>query len=175
MKIGIVSDTHRNTKGLLEVSEWLIAHRHVAAVYHLGDDFDDTAILADLGIDVVHVPGIYDKNYLDGSVKPKLVENILGLSILLVHFLEKDTTENDRTVSDIILYGHTHRAEMRLADGKLFMNPGHLKSNIDKNLKQSFGLIDIQDKNVVAQIFDLDYKVIESVELIRSEMGLYKA
>jgi putative phosphoesterase len=174
MKIGIVSDTHRNTKNLLDVCEWLIVHKHIAALYHLGDDYDDVLVLSDQGIDIIQVPGIYDKKYIDGSARATRKENILGLRILLVHFLEKDVSKDERAVSDIILYGHTHRTEIKLEDGKLLMNPGHMKSTLDKNLAPSFGMVDIQEKTVIAQVFDLDYKSIERVELFRSEIGLYK-
>ncbi|MGD9201210.1 MAG: metallophosphoesterase family protein, partial [Chitinispirillia bacterium] len=81
----------------------------------------------------------------------------------------------EKTISDIILYGHTHKAELKLIDGLLLMNPGHLKSAIDKHEKASFGLIDIQDLYVSAKIFNLDFEEIRYVKLVRTESGLFKS
>ena len=174
MKIGVVADTHRNKKYLEIAVDWLTSRQYIVALYHLGDDYEDVAGLVDRGIEVVQVPGIYHSKYKDGSLKAKQIENIFGLRILLVHSLEKDVSIEDRMVSDIILYGHTHRCEIKLEDGLLLMNPGHLKSEIDKQFKPSFGLLDIQKQSVSAKIFGMDFKEIKGVDLIRSESGLYR-
>ena len=174
MKIGVVGDTHRNKVYLERVIDWLIPEQHISSLYHLGDDYEDVVDLADRGVEIVQVPGIYHKNYLNGTLKPKQIETILGLRVLLVHSLDKDVTTEDRTVSDIILYGHTHRSEIKLEDGLLLMNPGHLKSEIDKQFKPSFGLLDIQDQTVSAKLFDMNFEEIKSVDLMRSESGLYR-
>lgn len=175
MKIGVVSDTHRNKEYLSEVVTWLVSRHHITTLYHLGDDYEDVIDLGDMGIEVVQVPGIYHARYRKGSLPVKQRETVLGLQILLVHALEKDVTDEDRRVSDIILFGHTHRAQIILDDGLLLMNPGHLKSAMDKNAKPSFGLLDIQDRTVAAKIFGLDHKEIESMVLVRSESGLFRS
>jgi len=175
MKIGIVSDTHRNKEYLHLVVNWLISKKHITQLYHLGDDYEDVIDLADKGIELVQVPGIYHKNYLDGSLKKTHIEHIMGLRILLVHSFDKDVDANERTMSDVILFGHTHKAELKLIDGLLLMNPGHLKSTIDKHEKASFGLLDVQDQNVSANIFNLDFEKIMGVELTRTQSGLFKS
>lgn len=175
MKIGIVSDTHRNKAYLNDVVEWLVNRQKIATLYHLGDDYDDVVDLAEYYLELVQVPGIYDQRYLNGTLPAKIFESVLGLTILLVHSLEKDVFDEDVLRSDIILYGHTHKEELRLDDGRLYMNPGHLKGPKDKNKPPTFGMLTIADKEVTATIYDLDFKPIQSVELIRSESGLYKA
>jgi putative phosphoesterase len=174
MKIGVVSDTHRNVKYLSDVVDWLSARHKIAMLYHLGDDYDDVKCLADKYIDIVQVPGIYDERYTNGSLPKKLTENVLGLRILLVHSMEKDVTPDDRMMTDIILHGHTHHQSITLEDGLLCLNPGHLKGPKDKNLPPTFGLLDIQDKNLQAKIFGLDFKPVASMELFRSENRLFK-
>jgi hypothetical protein len=174
MRIGIVSDTHRNSQSLERVVDWMMAKMHIVSLYHLGDDYDDVAGLAETGLEVVQVPGVYHKGYLDGSVPAKAHESVLGLQILLVHSFEKDGTDEDRRVNDIILHGHTHRAELELEDGLFMMNPGHLKSHKDKNMEPTFGLLDIQDRTVRACLFDTQYQEIESMDMIRTESGLYR-
>lgn len=174
MKIGIVSDTHRNKENLNLVVEWLLKRQRISMLYHLGDDYRDMMELTEQYIEVVQVPGIYDEEYTNKSVPATVVETIQGLDILLVHALDKDLKREDALRSDIILFGHTHHAELRLEDGVLYMNPGHLKGPMDKNTPPSFGLLDIQDKNVNVKIINLDFKVIQEMSLLRSGSGLYK-
>jgi uncharacterized protein len=174
MKIGIVGDTHRNKENLNTVVEWLLKRQRISMLFHLGDDYSDVMALTELYVEVVQVPGLYDKEYTGKSAPATLIETIQGLDILLVHALDKDLTREDALRSDIILFGHTHHPEIRLEDGVLYMNPGHLKGPIDKNVPPSFGLLDIQDKNVSAKVINLDFKVIQEMSLVRSGSGLYK-
>jgi putative phosphoesterase len=175
MKIGIVSDTHRNKELLQKAVEWMVSRQKIAALYHLGDDYDDVADLGDLFLELVQVPGVYDERYKNGTLPAKISETVLGVSILLVHSIDKDLTDEDLSKSDIILHGHTHKDELRLEDGKFYMNPGHLKGPMEKNMPATFGLISIADKDVTATIYDMNFKILKSIELVRSESGLYKA
>jgi len=175
MKIGIISDTHRNIEYLSTVVDWLIDRQKIAMLYHLGDDYDDVKCLADKYIDIVQVPGIYDERYVNGALPKTVVENVMGLRILLVHAMDKDVSKDDQLISDIILHGHTHKADILIEDSLLTFNPGHLKGPKDKNFPPSFGLLDIQDTTLSANIFNLDFKPILSMEFLRAENGLYKA
>jgi putative phosphoesterase len=175
MRIGIISDTHRNIELLERVVTWMTERQHIMVLYHLGDDFDDVSGLADRFSELVQVPGIYNERYRNGQLPAKLFEIILGITLMLVHCVEKDATAEDISRSDIILHGHTHRAELRLDDGKLFFNPGHLKGPMDKKMPPSFGILDIRDRGLGAAIYGLDFNPLQSMELIRSESGLYRA
>lgn len=174
MKIGIVSDTHRNREYLCSAIDWMISRQRISSLYHLGDDFDDLGDLSDTFLEVVQVPGIYDERYKNGSLPAKIFETVLGLNILLVHFLEKDAGDDDIQRSDIILYGHTHKEELRLDDGKLFCNPGHMKGPMEKNAPPTFAVLGIEDRNVTVNIYNMQFRPIQSMELLRSESGLYK-
>ena len=174
MKIGIVSDTHRNSELLNKAVKWMVQRRHIHTLYHLGDDFDDVTGLADQFSEVVQVPGVYDERYRDGTLPAKIFESLLGVTVMLVHSIDKDLVTEDISRSDIILHGHTHRHELRLDDGKMFFNPGHLKGPMDKNMPPSFGVLDIQDREVIATIYDLDFEPVEEMDMIRSESGLYR-
>jgi uncharacterized protein len=175
MKIGVVSDTHRNTELLGRVVEWLSARQGVSALYHLGDEYEDMAAVGDTYLDVVQVPGIYHPGYRDGSLPAKVIETVLGLRILLLHSSEKDLGSDDLGSADVVLSGHTHRPELRVADGRLYMNPGHLKADVDKQAPATFGVLDVQDLRVSAAIHNMKFAVVERMELIRSETGLYRA
>lgn len=174
MKIGIVSDTHGNYELLETAVDWLIRKHKISMLYHLGDDYDDVRYLGDRFLEIVQVPGIYDERYKNGSLPAKSFETVLGLSILLAHSYEKNVTKEDVQRSDIIIYGHTHREELKLADGKLFINPGHLKGPLDKNMPPTFALLTVQDRNASAAIYGMNFKPVRAIELMRSETGLYK-
>ncbi len=175
MKIGIVSDTHRNIEYLRTVTDYLVNRQKVVALYHLGDDYDDVKELGEQYLEIVQVPGIYDTRYKSGKLAAKDFETIQGLNVLLVHSFEKDVLGDDIVRSDIILYGHTHHYEMRLEDGRLYMNPGHLKGPMEKNMPPTFGLLTIMDREVIATIYSIQFKPVQTLELLRSEGGLYKA
>ncbi|MCU0608872.1 MAG: metallophosphatase family protein [Chitinispirillaceae bacterium] len=174
MKIGIISDTHGNAELFEKAVEWLTQNQKISLLYHLGDDYGDVALLGNLFIDTIQVPGIYDERYLNKTLPAKLIEIVSGLSILLVHSFDKDATKDDIRRSDIILSGHTHKEELRLVDGKLFMNPGHCKGQLDKNMPPTFGLLTIQDRTVTADIFGMNFKLVRTMDIVRSESGLYK-
>jgi len=175
MKIGIVSDTHKNRDMLEKVTTWLTQRQKVTTLYHLGDDYDDVADLGEEFSELIQIPGIYDPRYKSGELPATQTEVVFGLTILLVHSLDKDATRDDIHHADIILHGHTHKQELRLEDGKLFFNPGHLKGPLDKNMPPTFGILSIQDNDVSAAIYNLDFKVVHSIDMIRSESGLYRA
>jgi len=175
VKIGVVSDTHRNTAMLSAVVEWLTTRQGISLLCHCGDDYGDLRALADSYLDVLQVPGIYDSGYRDGSIPAKVAETVQGLRLLLVHSREKDLTEAEESAADIVLHGHTHRHELVSRDGRLVMNPGHLKAEIDKQAPATFGCLDIQDRSVTAVIYNLKHAVVERMELMRAETGLYRA
>lgn len=175
MKIGVVSDTHRNRDLLDKVVTWMVQRQHISTLYHLGDDYTDVVAIGDQFTELVQIPGLYDERYKSGEAPATVFENILGLTLYLVHSVEKDATDDGISRSDIILHGHTHKHELHLDDGKLYFNPGHLKGMLDKNMAPTFGILEIEDRKVIASIYGLDFKVVQSMELIRSESGLYRA
>ena len=53
------------------------------------------------------------------------------------------------------------------------MNPGHLKA-FGKKHAPTFGLLTIMDREVIATIYSMQFKPVQTLELLRSG-GLYKA
>ncbi|MDR0306657.1 MAG: YfcE family phosphodiesterase [Chitinispirillales bacterium] len=175
MKIGVISDTHRNHEYIEKAVQFLVKKQNVSAIYHLGDDYDDVKALEDYHIEIAQVPGTYDEGYRNKSLPAKITETVLGINILLVHSIDKDAADSDLFRADIILHGHTHIAELRLDDGHLFMNPGHLKGPLDRNMPPTFGILTVLDREVSAAVYDLKMKVVNSIELTRTENGLHKS
>lgn len=175
MKIGIVSDTHKNMELLEKVTTWMVQRQKISTLYHLGDDYNDVEGLGERFSELLQVPGIYDQRYLSGELPATIFDTILGITIMLVHCLEKDASEEDINRSDVILHGHTHRQELRLDDGKLFFTPGHLKGPLDKNMPPTFGILNIHDRGISASIYGLNFKPVHNIDMIRSESGLYRA
>ena len=73
-----------------------------------------------------------------------------------------------------ILYGHSHKAEIKILNGKLYLNPGHLKATQDKGTPPSSGLLDIDYGTLQAAICQVNGKIVSSMTLKKSETGLYK-
>ena len=67
-KIIVLSDTHRNQTLLRKVfsNEEELSH-----IFHLGDDYEDLDENSDLieGKEVIKVPGIYHKGYLNKTIQ----------------------------------------------------------------------------------------------------------
>ena len=174
MKIGVISDSHGNIELLESAVDWMIRKHRITVLYHLGDDYDDVRCLADRYLEIAQVPGLYDERYKNRSLPATIFEMALGVTILLVHSLDKDGTEQDIQRSDIVLHGHTHKEELKLDNGRLFLNPGHIKGPLDKNMPPTFGLLTVVDRNISAAIYKTDFKPVRTMELVRSESGLYK-
>jgi len=120
-----------------------------------------------LPVNVVKVPGVYDAVYKDASVPNRLVKDIAGLKVLITH--TKDSHRNDLPYDkmpeeymasrkvDIVLFGHSHVFSVKLEDGILMVNPGHLKTE-DKKGEATFALLDI-NKSVTVNILNMKQEV----------------
>jgi len=166
VKIGVMGDSHGNIEYVRQAAEYFM-EAEVEYIIHLGDDYYDARILDILPVNVIKVPGVYEAVYQDASVPNRLVEEIVGLKILITH--TKDSHRNDlphdkkpeeyiasRRV-DIVLFGHSHSFCAKLEAGILMVNPGHLKTE-DKRGEATFALIDI-NKNVTVTILNMKQEV----------------
>jgi putative phosphoesterase len=173
MKIGILSDTHRNTSLHEKALEFLVGNKKIDRVYHLGDDYRDAEMEINRRMDLLRVPGIYCPEYKDRSADRVVFDTILGVNVVMAHD-RQDITDENVLCNDIILYGHYHKHEIRVENGKLYLNPGHLKGPKDKNQSPSFGFLDIDFGEIFAAILGMDGKALLSMKLKKGETGLYK-
>ena len=166
MTLGVMSDTHRNVGLMGRAADSMIGKFGVAKIYHLGDDYEDSSALLDRGIEIVRVPGVYDREYQDSEIPRRVEDTVSGLQLLVAH-AEKTLPENEVNAADIVLVGHTHLYEIRDVGGAVLFNPGHLKSASEKGREPTFGIIQIAGDSVRLTIYDLNGEPVETRETKR--------
>jgi len=151
MKIGVVSDTH----GLLR-PEVLPLLAGVERILHLGD-VGDARILKHLGeiAPVTAVRGNIDTEGKCGRLPETEVLLIEGAYIYLLH--DVGTLHLDPAAAKFaaVLYGHSHKADIRRHKGVLYFNPGSCGPR-RFNLKVTMGFLNVtSDGKVEAEIVDV--------------------
>ena len=120
--VGLISDTH----GLLrpDVFEALAG---VEMILHAGDVGEDE-ILDELSA-IAPVHAVFgNTDALRRRLTKEIVREIGGLSIHVSHGHETGSPTPEKLLArypqDVLVYGHTHRALVTRADGRLVINPG---------------------------------------------------
>ena len=121
--IGLISDTH----GLLR-PQVFEALEGVSLILHAGDVGDD-ALLDELQA-IAPVLAVYGNT--DAPGRPRLAAEIVreigGVSIHVSHGHEVGSPTPAKLLArypqDVLVYGHTHRALVTRAEGRLVVNPG---------------------------------------------------
>jgi len=134
MKIGVISDTHDNIPQV-EKALKVFVESGVEQVIHAGDmvsPFLDKCF-TDLKVPLLYLIGnnegeiawIYKRFTRIGEVHPGPVMKDLGGKKVYVnhipHFVDSLAKSGD---FDIIIYGHTHKIDVRTVGGTLIVNPG---------------------------------------------------
>ncbi|MGH4118363.1 metallophosphoesterase [Clostridium sp.] len=144
MRIGVISDTHRNASSIELLGEKIKA---VDVLIHLGDNVDDISILKRYYKGrIINVRGNCD---FCTKTPYDLVEDIGGKKIFLTHGHKYSVKENLcnlrykalETGSSIVLYGHTHIAKIDFEEGIWYINPGSVSEPRDG--AGSFAIINI--------------------------------
>lgn len=116
-KVAVISDTH----GILrpEVAEKL---KGAERILH-GGDITDKKTLDKLQqiAEVIPVRGNGDKEWA-GEIPGEVLLELYGKRIYMVHN-KKYLSENAQD-ADIIIYGHSHKYDETIREGKLWLNPG---------------------------------------------------
>lgn len=152
MKIGVMSDSHGDLaairQGVNQIPDadmWL----------HAGDCSQDAEYLRSL----VTVPVLAAKGNCDGHTAAKIDEflEVEERKIWLTHghrYGVKQGTQDlvewgkDYEI-DIIIYGHTHKADNRWCEGILLFNPGSSYGG-----QPSWGVLEIYNGQISARIID---------------------
>ncbi len=133
MIVGILSDTHDNMNMLKKAVDYFIEQR-VSLVLHAGD-YVAPFTARELGRLPCKLIGVFGNNDGDKLLLTKKYDGIgqlfegvhqleiEGKVIALTHYPEIAETLASRGAYDVVVYGHTHRAQIR--EGKsLLVNPG---------------------------------------------------
>jgi putative phosphoesterase len=156
MKIGILSDSHGNIENLRKAIE-ILRKENVKFIVHLGDNYSDCE-----GLPInLRVPGVYDEEYENRSIKHRIIKEFCGKKFLFTHTSSshENDFENDLKPEkildkiDFLVFGHTHIPEARIEKINekevVFVNPGHLKEFDKKGYPPTFAIIEINDKKEV--------------------------
>ena len=140
MKIGVLSDTHAYSSGELP-REIIKALSEVDLIVHTGDfvGIEVLKYLEQLG-EVKAVRGNMDTTDIRKALPQKEMIVIGGKKVGIIHGsgspwgIEHRVSEEFDQV-DLIIYGHTHKAQNEVINGVLFFNPGEGR--------RSFGILEI--------------------------------
>ncbi|MDO8686142.1 MAG: metallophosphoesterase [Clostridiales bacterium] len=149
MKILVISDTH----GDVDKAEKVIRKmKGLNLIIHLGDYFRDAQKLSSMfpEIPIEYIYGNSDFMIEDVPAEKMLEYN--GKRIFITHGhrysvkwdYEKLYKKAEEMNADIILFGHTHVAEMVPKDGFLLLNPGSI-SDPRNDSNESYAIIEIDE------------------------------
>ena len=125
-KLVILSDTHRNLNAISSIYDIL---KESDYIFHLGDHYDDMDFLfGEFKDKLYRVYGNCDY----GRDPKEIIVEIEGRKIFATHGnLYGVKYSNARLLTrakelgaNVVLYGHTHRAEITEINGITFINPG---------------------------------------------------
>ncbi len=152
MRIGVISDTHDNSRNVARIVEVLRAAR-VERVIHTGDITRASTLrmLAELAVPVFGVFGNNDHPERGALaevaaelgfelVDPPLELHWVGRRITVVHD-RKAHPELELGARDVLLHGHDHRFALERIDGTLVFNPGECAGWIEG--RNAVGLLDL--------------------------------
>jgi len=153
MRIGVVSDTHNNSKNI-EIIINIFNEEKVPIVIHTGDISNANTLekFSKLNSKLIGVYGNNDRNEL--GLKEVAQKNNFQfqepprrLSLLdreIVIFHEPDNIDkflSENKMVNVVLYGHTHRYENNTKNGVLYFNPGE-SAGMQKG-SNAIGIVDL--------------------------------
>lgn len=172
MIIGIMSDSHDNINNVIKAFN-IFHDRNISYIIHLGDIISPFIArkMIELKWDKLFVNAVFGNNDGDKILLHKIfssagwkidngprIEVIEGRKIFLMHgYNGIEFTKSlaysiaRQKIADIVLYGHTHKADKKIIDEVLVINPG-----------ETYGLL---YGRATTAILDLDRSIVEFIEL----------
>jgi putative phosphoesterase len=148
--LGVISDTH----GLLR-PEAIGALRGVAKILHAGD-VGDPEILRELEkiAPVTAVRGNVDVDARAEKLSATEVIEIDGVSIYMLHILEKLDLKPEAAGFRVVVYGHSHVPKIEEKNGVLYFNPGSAGPRRFR-LPVTVGKLQISDGQAKAEVVEI--------------------
>ena len=85
MLLGVMSDTHGNSRLMHAVAEKLVEDHQVESIVHLGDTYSDAEELQMAGWPVRMVPGLWCPEYHSSRVRRYLFERVQEVAWAAAH------------------------------------------------------------------------------------------
>ncbi|HPY96474.1 MAG TPA: YfcE family phosphodiesterase [Candidatus Cloacimonadota bacterium] len=160
-RILVVSDTHGNYKFLNDV---LSFEKKIDVLIHLGDEHTDIDNFTELldKMRVFSVAGIYHRDYLNQS-KRKLNFNLESLRFQITHS-PNDLDLTSKNI-DIFIHGHTHLSLIDEHKTFVVLNPGHLKSDMDRGEYPTYMVLEAKDHKLMVLLKNIHGETIGSKEV----------
>lgn len=159
MKIGVVSDTH----GKPECFRMALKQMgNIDMLIHAGDHYQDAIDMnRESGIKTVAVTGNCDSS-IPGA--DEVVLELEGYRILITHGHKYGVKSGSETLAkklkqenyDLIIYGHSHVAELTRLPGGYLFNPGSVASP-RRGSSRSYGIVEIGNNGIVPYIHELKW------------------
>ena len=152
--LGVISDTH----GLLR-PEAVDALRGVSRILHAGD-IGAPEILEQLQAlaPVTAVCGNVDGGALARKLPLSEVIEVDGISIYMLHILEKLDLKPEAAGFSAVIYGHSHVPKIEEKNGVLYFNPGSAGPRRFK-LPVTVGKLMVEGEKIHAEIVELAVKL----------------
>lgn len=156
MRILVISDTH----GDIDKAEEAIKNNiNVDLIIHLGDYFRDAQRLSNMFPDIP-IEYIYgNSDFMIGDVPAEKVLEFEGKKIFITHGhrysvkwdYEKLYKKAEEMHVDLILFGHTHVADLVEKDTCTILNPGSISDPRD-DTGESYALIEIKEDKLESKL-----------------------
>ena len=152
MKILVISDTHGETGKAEEVIK---VNNQIDLIIHLGDCFRDAQKLAEL-FPLIQMEYIYgNSDFVLGEVPAEKVLEYQGKRILITHGhrysvkwdYNKLCKKAEEMRVDLLLFGHTHVADIVKKEEYILLNPGSISDPRD-NASESYAIIEINEHSI---------------------------
>lgn len=163
MRLLIFSDNHRNKDNVIKMIK---QNKNIDRIISLGDSEMNEFDLSSL--DIIGVKGNYP---FEPKFPLELNFNFLGINILFTHGhlyhvklgLTRLINHAQSLAAEIVCFGHTHRSFLEEINGLIVFNPGSLSSKRSFETA-TYGIIDINEEQIVIKIMDLKKQVIKTLK-----------
>jgi len=152
--LGVMSDTHGNRALMERVARQLLGTHRAEILIHLGDDFDDAKALAAWVPELRMVPGLWCREYRDRSVPSVWVETFADVPVACAH-ADHDLPAH-AAKARLAMHGHSHVAMVEERGRTIWLNPGHLKANVDRGQRASFATVSLEGDGIEITICEMD-------------------
>lgn len=163
MLIGVISDTH-DCLMQIEKAVKFFKEKNIDAVIHAGDynaPFALKSFFSDLKVPFYGVfgnvdgekSGLTEKSGGGITEGPRVIE-LGGKSIMVVHNIKKINLDDTQHKYDVIIYGHTHKANIDKTGKSLVLNPGECCGFVEG--KSTVALLDLDKMSAEITELPLD-------------------